>query len=423
VATVPIGRLTDRVNRVRLLSASIALWAIATLFAGASRSYEMLLVARIALGAVAATVGPTLSSLTGDLFPAAERAKAWGMILGGELVGAGVGFLVSGSLAGFLTWRWAFWWLALPGFALAVLLVRMLPEPERGKQGCVKAPSDAAPELARRIVRRKGVAPDRALVLREDPDQMTLADAVRYVLRVRTNVVLIVSSALGYFFFAGVQTFTVVLLRARFHVGQSAASALAAVIGLGALMGVLVSGRLADRMLRRGRIDARILVAASASLIATALLVPALLSTSLAVSLPLFVLAAAALAATNPPLNAARLDIMHPRLWGRAEGVRTFLQMAAVASAPLVFGVVSTELGGPSHAVVGEHVTGGRGIALTFLTMLGPLAAGGLIALRARRTYPRDVATAAASADALAREARPRAATASRRAALAGPAR
>lgn len=421
IATVPVGWLTDRINRVHLLAFTIVLWCAAMILAGAAGSYGVLLLARIALGAVAATAGPTLASLTGDLFPAAERAKIWGMILSGELLGAGLGFLISGDLAGILSWRWAFWWLVVPGVALAVALLKLLPEPARGGQSRLQPgdeeivgadeieeqggdldeqPDDASAELARKAVRRKGVEPDPALVLHEDPERMPLWEAVKYVLRVRTNLILIIASALGYFFFAGVQTFTVVLLRARYGLGQSAGSSLAAVIGLGALGGVVMSGRIADDRLRRGRLNARIVVGAAGPLLAAVLLVPALLSDVLLISMPLYILAAAGLAASNPPLNAARLDIMHPRLWGRAEGVRTALQMAAVAAAPLLFGFVSQEFGGPSRAVTGGRVHGGHGIAMAFLVMLVPMVAGALLVLRARGTYPRDVATAAASADA-----------------------
>jgi len=39
-----------------------------------------------------------------------------------------------------------------------------------------------------------------------DPATMSMHDAVRYVLSIRTNVVLIVASSLAYFFFTGLQT-------------------------------------------------------------------------------------------------------------------------------------------------------------------------------------------------------------------------
>ena len=112
-------------------------------------------------------------------------------------------------------------------------------------------------------------------------------------------------------------------------------------------------------------------------------------------------LAAIGLGGVNPPLNAARLDIVHSRLRGTAEAVRTTLVSISTGLAPLVFGVVSTKLGdstadvdsaggvSPSAATALEH---------TFLIMLVCLVvAAALILCVARRTYPRDVATAMAS--------------------------
>lgn len=133
VATLPIGVLTDRTRRTRLLAISITLWAVATVFSGAAQSFVWLLVSRIALGAVIAATGPTIASLTGDFFPAANRARMLGYILGGELVGTGIGFLVSGEIAALVGWRWAFWWLVIPSAALAWLMWR-LPEPARDGQ-------------------------------------------------------------------------------------------------------------------------------------------------------------------------------------------------------------------------------------------------------------------------------------------------
>src|SRR5205823_13269135 len=110
----------------------------------------------------------------------------------------------------------------------------------------------------------------------------------------------------------------------------------------------------------------------------------------------------ALLGAANPPMDAARLDIMHPRLWGRAEGIRTFLRTLGEAAAPISFGFVSQYVfGGPAAstgstgASSGAHLAGhATGLEYTFLVFLIPLLCAGLLALAALRTYPRDVATA-----------------------------
>ena len=57
----------------------------------------------------------------------------------------------------------------------------------------------------------------------------------------------------------------------------------------------------------------------------------------------------------------------------------------------------------PAQAPIGTHAHGvvssstGTGLQVSFLIMITTLAAGGLFILRARDTYPTDVATAAAS--------------------------
>ncbi len=105
LTTIPIGALTDRVRRVGLLAVAVTLWALAMIASAAAQDYEWMLISRIALGAVTAAAGPAVAALTGDFFPASERGKIYGYILTGELLGAGIGFVISGSLAGAIGWR------------------------------------------------------------------------------------------------------------------------------------------------------------------------------------------------------------------------------------------------------------------------------------------------------------------------------
>jgi hypothetical protein len=112
----------------------------------------------------------------------------------------------------------------------------------------------------------------------------------------------------------------------------------------------------------------------------------------------------ALISAANPPLDAARLDIIPAGLWGRAEGTRTFVRSLAQALAPLAFGGLADLVAGitPAQAPIGTHPSGispstATGLEVSFLIMLATLAAAGVFLLRARLTYPSDVATAAAS--------------------------
>jgi len=404
-ATVPAGRFVDRVNRSRLLAAAILTWAAAMALSGAATDYLFLLLARLALGAVTAVASPAVASMTGDYFPERERGRIYGYILSGELIGAGFGFLVAGEFAN-LSWRAPFFVLIAPT-VLVWWLVHRLPEPARGgssrlPQGATEIRDDREPNtqeddggedeaqtgLAQDVAVQERVEPRPETVLHDDPTEMSLWDAVRYVLRVRSNRVLIIASALGYFYFSGIRGFAVEFAKHHYGVSQSAATSLTLVLGIGALVGVLLGGRLADRLLRNGRLSGRIEVPGVSILLAGALFVPALLADSIWVALPLLVLASLCLGATNPPLDAARLDIIHPRLWGRAEAIRTVLRNCADAVAPVLFGYLSA-------AVFAPH-----GLQYTFLLMLIALFAGAIIVLVfGRRTYPRDVASAARSVE------------------------
>jgi MFS family permease len=429
---VPVGVLVDRFRRIPLLSASIVLWSIASLFSAFAASYGQLLLTRLALGAVTATAGPAIASLTGDYFPARERGRVYSYILAGEVAGTAAGFIISGTVASIVSWRAAFALLAIPGLWLARTLWRTVPEPLRGGQSRLdagvldlgEALADAhsraadmpatgeegpqvSDELAYETARQRGIAPDPELVLNEDAERMGLVRAIRYTLRVPTNVLLIISSALGYFFFSGLQTFALLFVRGHYHSSQATAELVLSLLVVGALLGTLVGGRLTDVLLRRGVLAARVYVPAVCYLGSAALLIFGILGSQLTPALWFDVGGAALLSAANPGLDAARLDIMPARLWGRAESARTFLRSAAQALAPLAFGGIADLVAGiaPEQAPVGTHPgvvspATARGLEVSFLLMLSALLAAGVFLFRAATTYPKDVATAAASQEA-----------------------
>ena len=434
VFTIPVGLLVDRARRLPLLSVSIVLWSVATLFSAFSAHFSTLLLTRLLLGAVTATAGPAIASLTGDYFPARERGRIYGYILGGEIAGSAVGFIVSGSLASLISWRAAFIALALPGFFLARELYRTVPEPLRGgqsrlepgvtdlraaaagqgarPQGDDDEAVDDAGELAQEAARRRGVEPDPELVLQQDARSLGLVPSFRYILRVPTNVLLIISSSLGWFYFAGLQTFAVLFLRGHYGASQVTAELVLGLLVLGAMTGTLISGPVTDALVRRGMLESRVVVPAFCYIAAACLLVPGIASHGLTPGIWFDVGGAALLSAANPPLDAARLDIMPAGLWGRAESARTFLRSLAQALAPVAFGGLADLIAGiaPEQAPIGTHPGvlspgAARGLEISLLILLVTVAGAGLVLLRARSTYPRDVATAAASSRARAAEA------------------
>ena len=127
IFTIPVGLLVDRTKRMPILAFSIVLWSLASLFSAFAGSFGSLLLTRLALGAVAATAGPAIASLTGDYFSADERGRVWSYILVGEAAGSAVGFIVSGSVASLIGWRAAFIVLAAAFAGLLAWLFRTRP--------------------------------------------------------------------------------------------------------------------------------------------------------------------------------------------------------------------------------------------------------------------------------------------------------
>ncbi|MDA8076477.1 MAG: MFS transporter [Actinomycetota bacterium] len=425
IFSLPFGVLADKLRRTRLLGVAVVLWGIAMIWSASAGNFGQLLVARLALGGVTAVAGPVVASLVGDWFPGGERGHIYSYILTGELLGAGLGFAFTGELAA-LSWRLAFVILAIPAFIVAWAIFQ-LPEPVRGGKGALapepgtqpwlaaqaadaaaahgsqdpwRAPEQAADDRApdhrtdaQRLALERGIRPDPALLARADP-KMGFLSAVRYVLAVKTNVILIISGALGYYFLAGVETFGVEFVsgsgrttHGQYHVAQAFANGLLLVVGVGAVAGVLVAGPLSDALLRRGRLASRVQVPAVAASVTVVMMIPALVTHSVLTALPYLVIAGFGLSAQNPPIDAARLDIMPSWLWGRAEGIRTFVRAGAQALAPVIFGAVS------------DYVFGGgaSGLRWTFVVMLLPLALSALYLFVAAKRYPKDVATAAAA--------------------------
>lgn len=440
---LPVGWVTDRWNRTQMVTIAVTLWGAAEIVSAISPDYTFLLLVRLALGGLTAVAGPTLASLTGDLFPAQERSQIYGYILTGELLGAGLGLLVAGLVSAVATWRVAFAVLAIPSFYLAWELHRRMPEPARGGQSRLQrgaqrivAASDVEPgapasgerstapaattgdidatsttqgsAATRRVaqvqreVDRRHIDPRRGVVLDRNPMELGWWESFRYVLAVPTNVTLILASALGYFFFSGVETFALIYIEGHYGTNQAVATLVALAVGAAAVIGAVAGGRTTDSLLHRGHLDARLMVPAVAFAVACVAFVPGVIATSLAIAVPLFVVAGFCIAAPNPGMDAARLDVMPSRMWGRAEAVRSLLRSLFQAFAPLLFGLVSTAFGGTavgfgtgsgfhSHNHGQLHVAG---LEQTFLVMLGTLLLASYFAWRGRGPYPIDVAAA-----------------------------
>lgn len=103
------GRLTDRYGAQRMFTVGLTLFGIASLVAALAPRFDVLIIMRCLQGVGGAIIAPAALGVVRSLFPeiaAFGRAMAvWG---GVSVLGAVLGFISSGMIASFVSWRWMF---------------------------------------------------------------------------------------------------------------------------------------------------------------------------------------------------------------------------------------------------------------------------------------------------------------------------
>jgi predicted MFS family arabinose efflux permease len=374
LGAVPFGILADRVRRTLLLGGGMALWAVCMLANVVAPGYGFLFAARMGLGAVEAN-SPAAISLLADYYPVRFRARAMGLYQSGALVGTLVGLVLGGIVVGAFGWRWAFAMWVIPGILVAIAMVR-LREPERGAQDVdfqVQAEAGAMRAIDAKDLELNLPAPAREGLL--DYRRVSNADAFRELVRIPTMWLGVMALTISSILLNGLQFWGVEFFKRAHGLSAAQAGIATAVFGLGAAVGVLGGGFLADRLLRRGILNARVYVVSFSSIIAAAVLVPAFLAGSLVAAVPLFFIGGALLTMPIAPGEAMVTDVVVSQLRGRAATLRAIVRSIGAAS-PVVVGVLSDRIG--------------LGSALA--TVVPLYAVGGLLVLLALRTYPGDLA-------------------------------
>src|SRR5215510_7765770 len=131
VVGLPLGRLSDRTERRKILAVGVFAWSLLTAASGIARNFAQLIVARLGVGVGEATCSPASTSLLGDLFPAAQRARAVALWMLGLPLGLGLANGAGGWILQNWGWRNAFYIAAVPGLLCAAAAV-MMREPKRG---------------------------------------------------------------------------------------------------------------------------------------------------------------------------------------------------------------------------------------------------------------------------------------------------
>ncbi len=128
---LPLGRLSDRGSRARLLGWGVTVWSVCTAASGLAINYWTLFAARLGVGFGEASCSPASHSLIGDLYPSAKRARALSLFMLGLPIGIFLAGVFSGLIAKAWGWRAAFFVAIVPGLVLAYAVSRIV-EPPRG---------------------------------------------------------------------------------------------------------------------------------------------------------------------------------------------------------------------------------------------------------------------------------------------------
>ena len=107
---VPLGRLSDRFSRTRILSGGVTVWTLLTALSGATWNYASMFAARLGVGVGEASCAPAANSLVGDLFPPHQRARALSIFMLGLPLGIFFSNWLSGAVVQSRGWRAAFLW-------------------------------------------------------------------------------------------------------------------------------------------------------------------------------------------------------------------------------------------------------------------------------------------------------------------------
>lgn len=128
---LPIARWADRGSRRTIVSLAFMVWSAMTALSGAAQNFWQLFLARIGVGIGEAGCIPPSHSLISDAVPASQRAGALAVHTAGATLGIIVGVALAGWLSTQVGWRQTFLFLGIPGLVLAVVVRTTLNEPAR----------------------------------------------------------------------------------------------------------------------------------------------------------------------------------------------------------------------------------------------------------------------------------------------------
>lgn len=361
LAGIPIARWADKANRVRIIAVGCLMWSVFTVLTAKAQTWQQMAWCRIGVGIGEAAFLAPAYSLLADYFPVQYRARALSLLGLAVYFGQVTGMISAAMLGASLGWRDVFVYVGLPGIAVALIAWLTVTEPQRG-----------AMETSTRST-----------------DIVTFRSALGTLWRFRAYRKICLGTALGVF---GGQAFAAwsapFLMRIHNVDLKTIGSVFAPPYLLSALLGTLIAGYVADRLVRRG-LGVPVTAAAFALAAATALLgiacwVPSF-STLVWLTIPMGLIGGGWIL----PMQATTQNALPPQL--RATGTAIMwliVNLVGIAAGPWFVGALS-DLWSDQFTKDALRYALIAAIAVSFL--------GAMLIASAARTLGADAATASGS--------------------------
>lgn len=393
LGAVPIAGLCIRHRRTAVLAGMFVVWGVLLALAGlsptrvfgvAALGFALFAIFRVASAAMEAT-DPAAYPLIADWWPVEQRARKVSIFNTLSGVGGFLGLIVAGVLADHGAWRLAFL-LWLPLAVVGAILIKGRPEPARGAQDAVyrdrleAETTGAEHDLVVEVVEQEAPAVAAALSTEMSASRWGV---IRAVARLRSWRLAAIGVAVTGLMGSGLMNWGLAYFKRTFGLSGTQAAGLAPALGVGAVVGVFGGGFLADWLLGRGMLRARLYVTALGYGGAGVFSMLAFSTTRLGLAAPLLGIGAGLAALPMGPQFALMMDVTPAPLRSQASAALNVLQATGALGALLVGGL---------STLFGEN------LRLALLCVSPFYLVGAFVVLAARRTYVADVALVVAEA-------------------------
>jgi MFS family permease len=368
VSFIPFGILADRWDRKKIVALGFVPWALAMAWQSVAGTFMMMFIARLFLGSIEGTHGPTVPSLLGDYYPVKRRNRAFGIFATGSSLGNILGFMIGGALAESLGWRAAFFVFGVIGGVAGLVVWFVLDEPQRGMQDAaarLEAEIDAIdrleeleaqalnhPDLAEGILAREATLEplvDAALAEKAphsfDYRDISAWDGLKLVFQNKTFTLLLIGQVATDFFLGILGLYAITFFRRYHGMSLTGASGIVSLLTFALIIGVVQAGRIGDRLVGRGTPAARVKLTWLCRVLVFVSVVLAWGPQNLALAIPGFLATGYFLGLTTPLTTAMSVDLMVARLRGVSAGFIAGLRAAATAAGPLLVGWIADQVG------------------------------------------------------------------------------